>query len=56
MPLVGFLALLEMVGRRMEDALAMPRAVRWGDIAANAEDTLWRGRNIHCCLIDLKQA
>jgi cyclohexadieny/prephenate dehydrogenase len=48
-------ALLEMLGRFMEDAQAMSRAVRWGD-AAYIEDKVERGRKIRRSLIELKQA
>ncbi len=48
-------ALLEMLGRFMEDAQAMARAVRWGD-AAYIEDKVVRGRAIRRSLIELKQA
>ena len=48
-------ALLEMLGRFMEDAQAMGRAVRWGD-AAYIEDKVVRGRAIRRSLIELKQA
>ncbi len=50
-----FLALLEMLTRFMEDAQAMSRAVRWGDVAY-IEDMAARGRKIPRSLIDLKQA
>ena len=48
-------ALLEMLGRFMEDAQAMSRAVRWGD-GAYIEDKVERGRKIRRGLIELKQA
>ncbi|HEY2132595.1 MAG TPA: prephenate/arogenate dehydrogenase family protein [Acetobacteraceae bacterium] len=48
-------ALLEMLGRFMEDAQAMARAVRWGD-PAYIEDRIRRGRVIRQSLIELKQA
>ena len=48
-------ALLEMLGRFMEDAQAMSRAVRWGD-AAYIEDKVERGRKIRRSLIEVKQA
>jgi cyclohexadieny/prephenate dehydrogenase len=48
-------ALLEMLGRFMEDAQAMARAVRWGD-PNYIEDRIRRGRVIRQSLIELKQA
>jgi cyclohexadieny/prephenate dehydrogenase len=48
-------ALLEMLGRFMEDAQAMARAVRWGD-PDYIEDRIRRGRVIRQSLIELKQA
>ena len=48
-------ALLEMLGRFMEDAQAMARAVRWGD-PTYIEDRIRRGRVIRRSLIELKQA
>jgi cyclohexadieny/prephenate dehydrogenase len=48
-------ALLEMLGRFMEDAQAMARAVRWGD-AAYIEDKVERGRKIRRGLIEVNQA
>src|SRR5271167_3627581 len=48
-------ALLEMLGRFMEDAQAMARAVRWGD-PGYIEDRIRRGRVIRQSLIELKQA
>jgi hypothetical protein len=49
------LTLLELLGRFMEDARAMSRAMPWGD-AAYIEDMVERGRKIRRCLIELKQA
>jgi cyclohexadieny/prephenate dehydrogenase len=48
-------ALLEMLARFIEDAQAMARAVRWGDVAY-IEDRIRRGRRIRQSLIELKQA
>ena len=48
-------ALLEMLGRFMEDTQAMARAVRWGD-GAYIEDRVERGRAIRRGLIEIKQA
>lgn len=48
-------ALLEMLGRFMEDTQAMARAVRWGD-GAYIEDKVRRGRAIRRGLIEVRQA
>jgi cyclohexadieny/prephenate dehydrogenase len=48
-------ALLEMFARFSEDAQAMARAVRWGDVDY-IEDRINRSRKIRKSLIDLKQA
>jgi cyclohexadieny/prephenate dehydrogenase len=48
-------ALLEMLGRFMEDAQAMARAVRWGD-PDYIEQRIRRGRVIRRSLIEMKQA
>lgn len=48
-------ALLEMLARFIEDAQAMARAVRWGDVA-HIEDRIRRGRRIRQSLIELRQA
>lgn len=48
-------ALLEMLARFTEDAQAMARAVRWGDVGY-IEDRIRRGRKIRRGLIELKQA
>jgi hypothetical protein len=55
-----FLPLLAMLGRCMEDAQAMSRAVRWGDAAhiedMTDEDMTERGCKIRRSLIGVKQA
>ncbi|WP_297444177.1 prephenate dehydrogenase/arogenate dehydrogenase family protein [Acidocella sp.] len=48
-------ALLEMFARFSEDAQAMARAVRWGDVDY-IEDRINRSRKIRKSLIDIKQA
>ena len=48
-------ALLEMLARFTEDAQAMARAVRWGDVAF-IEDRIQHGRGIRKGLIELNQA
>jgi cyclohexadieny/prephenate dehydrogenase len=48
-------ALLEMLGRFVEDAHALGRAVRWGE-AEYIEDRIKRGRKIRRSLIERKQA
>jgi cyclohexadieny/prephenate dehydrogenase len=48
-------ALLEMLARFTEDAQAMARAVRWGDVEYIV-DKIERGRKIRRSLIELKQA
>jgi len=48
-------ALLEMLARFTEDAQAMARAVRWGDVAY-IEDKIGRGRKIRRSLIEINQA
>ncbi|QEO17502.1 prephenate dehydrogenase/arogenate dehydrogenase family protein [Acetobacter vaccinii] len=48
-------ALLEMLGRFMEDAQAMARAIRWGD-ADYIVDRIERGREIRKSLIEKQQA
>ena len=48
-------ALLEMLGRFMEDAQAMARAIRWGD-EAYIVDKIERGRAIRKSLIENRQA
>jgi cyclohexadieny/prephenate dehydrogenase len=48
-------ALLEMLGRFMEDAQAMARAIRWGD-EAYIVDRIERGRTIRKSLIENRQA
>jgi cyclohexadieny/prephenate dehydrogenase len=48
-------ALLEMLARFTEDAQAMAKAVRWGDVDY-IEDRINRGRKIRKSLIELKQA
>jgi cyclohexadieny/prephenate dehydrogenase len=48
-------ALLEMLGRFVEDAHALGRAVRWGQ-AEYIEDRIRRGRKIRRSLIERKQA
>ncbi|MGE4522067.1 MAG: prephenate dehydrogenase/arogenate dehydrogenase family protein [Acetobacter sp.] len=48
-------ALLEMLGRFMEDAQAMARAIRWGD-EAYIVDRIERGRAIRKSLIENRQA
>jgi len=48
-------ALLEMLARFTEDAQAMARAVRWGDVAF-IEDRIQRGRGIRKGLIEINQA
>jgi cyclohexadieny/prephenate dehydrogenase len=48
-------ALLEMLGRFVEDAHALGRAVRWGQ-ADYIEDRIHRGRKIRRSLIERKQA
>ena len=51
----GLLAPLEMVGRFIDYAKAMPRAACRGD-AAQSEDRAARGRKIHGSLFELRQA
>jgi cyclohexadieny/prephenate dehydrogenase len=48
-------ALLEMLARFTEDAAAMARAVRWGDVDY-IEDKIIRSRKIRQSLIEIKQA
>lgn len=48
-------ALLEMLGRFMEDAQAMARAIRWGD-ADYIVNKIERGREIRKSLIENRQA